>query len=82
MAAVRGATHKQCRDDSDPNDNPAAARCNMTHHSDLFWEFRGSWSLGLKSISYGVFLFVDDCLIANLSWKNLKRPKKSNLKWP
>ena len=31
MAAVRGATHKQCRDDSDPNDNPAAARCNMTH---------------------------------------------------
>ena len=51
-------------------------------HSDLFWEFRGSRSLGLKTTSYGVFLFVDGCLIADLSWKNLKRPKRSNLKWP
>ena len=51
-------------------------------HSDLFWEFGAGWSLGLKTISFGVFLFVDDCLIAALSWINLKRPKRSNLKWP
>ena len=57
-------------------------RENNTKHSDLFWEFLASRSLGLKTISYGVFLFVDDCLIADLSWKNLKRQKRSNLKWP
>ena len=52
------------------------------YHSDLFWEFQGNWNLDLKTISYDVFLFVDDCLIADLSWKNLKRPKRLNLKWP
>ena len=36
-------------------------------HSDLFWEFGGSRCLGLKTTIYGVFLFVDDCLIADLS---------------
>ena len=53
---------------------------NATAHSDLFQEFGGSRSLGLKTTSYDVFLFVDDCLIADLSWENLKRPKSSNLK--
>ena len=50
-------------------------------HCDLFWEFWVGWSLGLKTLLYGVILFVHDCLITHLSWKILLRPKRSNLKW-
>ena len=50
------------------------------YHSELFLEFRGGKSLGLKTTSCGVFLFVHDCLITHLSWKILLRPKRSNLK--
>ena len=53
-----------------------------TFHSDLFWKIRGGKSLGLKTTSCGVFLFVHDCLITHLSWKIHVRPKRSNFKWP
>ena len=45
-------------------------------HCDLFCEFWGGRSLGLKTFWYGVFLFVDDYLITHLSWKIHVRPKR------
>ena len=57
-------------------------RTKWPYHSDLFWEFRGGNSLGLKTNSCGVFLFVHDCLITHLSWKIHVRPKRSNFRWP
>ena len=46
-------------------EDPKQATIHLALHSDLFLEFQGNRSLGLKTISYGVFLFVDDCLIAD-----------------
>ena len=38
---------------------------NQPNHSELFWEFQGDNSLGLKTTSCDVFLFGHDGLITH-----------------